>query len=205
MKGFSLPPRILGVQEESVDGKPGPERSWLPLALLLLAAALAGLLVAWWLRPAPPASCQPQRYDVAPQPGTFAVRALEAMSPIARQAPVLEAQSPACREAMEQAGLRLRRARVRQVVFVQGTFVGHDPTQLLAALQGPLSALGPGLMPSLQRLSKLPSDRAQPWRPGARPAHAARLQCPPPRGPLLPVGPGGRAPSAHRQRIVSDE
>jgi hypothetical protein len=133
--------------------------SWLPLALLLLAAALAGLLVAWWLRPAPPAPCQPQRYDVAPQPGTFAVRALEAMPPIARETPVLEAQSPTWREAMEQAGLRLRRAGVRQVIFVHGTFVGHDPTQLLAALQGPLSALGPGLMPSLQRLSKLPSDR----------------------------------------------
>lgn len=132
---------------------------WLALALLLLAAAITGFVVAWWLRPAPPAPCQPQQYDAAPLPGTFAVRALEAMPPVARETPVLEAQSPAWREAMGQAGLRLRRAGVRHVVFVHGTFVGHDPTQLLSALQGPLSALSPWLMPSLQRLSKLPSDR----------------------------------------------
>ena len=87
------------------------------------------------------------------------MRPLEAMPPIARETPVLDAQSAAWREAMAQAGLRLRRAGVRHVVFVHGTFVGHDPTLLLSALEGPLSALGPGLMPSLQRLSKLPSDR----------------------------------------------
>jgi hypothetical protein len=132
---------------------------WLALTLLLLAAAIiAGLVVAWRLRPTP-APCQPQQYDLAPQPGTFAVRALEAMPSIVRETPVLEAQSPAWREAMAQAGLRLRRAGVRHVVFVHGTFVGHDPTQLLAALEGPLTALSPGLMPSLQRLSKLPIDR----------------------------------------------
>ncbi|HYO67539.1 MAG TPA: hypothetical protein VEU33_15795 [Archangium sp.] len=131
---------------------------WLALTLLLLVTALAGLVIAWRLRPKP-ALCQPQQYDAAPQPGTFAVRALEAMPPIVRDTPVLEAQSPAWRDAMAQAGLRLRRAGVRHVVFVHGTFVGHDPTQLLSALEGPLSALGPGFMPSLQRLSKLPSDR----------------------------------------------
>ncbi|ATB41039.1 hypothetical protein CYFUS_006501 [Cystobacter fuscus] len=130
---------------------------WLELALLLLIVALSGL-VAWRLRPKP-ALCQPQQYDAAPRPGTFAVRPLEAMPSIARETPVLEAQSAAWREAMTQAGLRLRRAGVRHVVFVHGTFVGHDPIQLLSALQGPLSALGPGFMPSLQRLSKLPSDR----------------------------------------------
>ena len=132
---------------------------WLALTLLLLAAVITGLFVAWWLRPAPPALCQPQQYDAAPQPGTFAVRALESMPPIARDTPVLEAQSPEWRAAMAQSGLRLRRAGVRHIVFVHGTFVGHDPTLLLSALEGPLSALGPGLMPSLQRLSKLPSDR----------------------------------------------
>ncbi|MFE8599655.1 hypothetical protein [Archangium violaceum] len=131
---------------------------WLALALLLLAAALAGLLIAWRLRPKP-APCEPQQYDATPQPGTFAVRALETMPPIVRDTPVLDAQSPGWRDAMAQTGLRLRRSGVRHVVFVHGTFVGHDPTQLLSALEGPLSALGPGLMPSLQRLSKLPSDR----------------------------------------------
>jgi len=131
---------------------------WLALTLLVVTTALAGLVIAWRLRPTP-APCQPQQYDLAPQPGTFAVRALEPMPTIVRERPVLEAQSPAWREAMEQAGRRLHRAGVRHVVFVHGTFVGHDPTLLLSALEGPLSALSPGLMPSLRRLSKLPSDR----------------------------------------------
>ncbi len=71
---------------------------WLALTLLVLTTALAGLVIAWRLRPTP-APCQPQQYDLAPQPGTFAVRALEPMPPIVRETPVLEAQSPAWREA----------------------------------------------------------------------------------------------------------
>ena len=46
-----------------------------------------------------------------------------------------------------------------QVVFVHGTFVGEDPTLMLAALEGPLSTLGPVLLPTLRRLSKSSSDR----------------------------------------------
>ncbi len=76
-----------------------------------------------------------------------------------REPPVLEAQSPAWRTEMAKLGQRLRRAGVRQVVLVHGTFVGHDPAMILSALEGPLSALGLGLLPALRRLSKLPSDR----------------------------------------------
>src|SRR5690349_22110167 len=106
---------------------------WLELTLLLLIAVLTGL-VAWRLRPKP-SLCHPQQYDAAPLPGTFAVRPLEAMPPIARDTPLLDAQSTAWREAMAQAGHRMRRAGVRHVVFVHGTFVGHDPTLLLSSLQ----------------------------------------------------------------------
>lgn len=130
------------------------------LAGSLITATIAALFIAWWLRLRQrPAPCLPQQYELAPLTGTFALRALEPLPPIVRESPVLEAQSPAWRAAMETAGNRLRRAGVRQVVFVHGTFVGHDPTLMLSALQGPLSALGPGLLPTLQRLSKSSSDR----------------------------------------------
>ena len=128
------------------------------LAGLVIAAVIAALFLAWWLRQRP-APCLPQQYELVPRPGTFALQAREQLPPVVREPPVLTAQSPAWRAAMEKLGQRLRRAGVRQVVFVHGTFVGHDPALILSALEGPLSALGPGLLPALRRLSKLPSDR----------------------------------------------
>jgi len=130
------------------------------LAGFLSAAAITALLLAWWLRQRQrPAPCLPHQYQLAPQAGTFALRALEPVPPVVRAPPVLEAQSPAWRAAMEKVGHRLRRAGVRQVVFVHGTFVGHDPTLMFSALEGPLSALGLGLLPTLRRLAKSSSDR----------------------------------------------
>jgi hypothetical protein len=128
------------------------------LAGFLIAVAIAAVFIARWFqqRPAP---CLPQQYELAPRPGTFALRALEQLPPVVREPPVLEAQSPAWRAAMEKVGHRLHRAGVHQVVFVHGTFVGEDPTLMLAALEGPLSALGLGLLPTLRSLSKSSSDR----------------------------------------------
>ncbi|MBN1209756.1 MAG: hypothetical protein JXB05_33210 [Myxococcaceae bacterium] len=130
------------------------------LAGVLITAAIAALFIAWWLRQRQrPAPCLPHQYELSPVAGTFALRALEPVPPIVRASPVLEAQSPAWRAAMETVGHRLCRAGVRQVVFVHGTFVGHDPILMLSALEGPLSALGPGLLPTLRRLCKSSSDR----------------------------------------------
>lgn len=132
----------------------------LVLVSLLIAAALAALFIARWFRQRQrPAPCLPQQYELAPRPGTFALRALDPLPPVVREPPVLETQSPAWRTAMEDVGQRLHRAGVRQVVFVHGTFVGNDPTQVLSALEGPLSALRPELLPMLRRLCKLSSDR----------------------------------------------
>ncbi len=130
------------------------------LAGFLAAAAIAALFIAWWLRQRQrPAPCLPHQYELSPAAESFALRALEPMPSVVRAPPVLEAQSLAWRAAMETVGNRLRRAGVRQVVFVHGTFVGHDPTLMLSTLEGPLSALGPGLLPTLRRLSKSSSDR----------------------------------------------
>ena len=78
------------------------------LAGFLVAVAVAAILIRRWLqqRPAP---CLPQQYELAPRPGTFAVRALDPLPPVVREPPVLEAQSPAWRAAMEKIGQRLRR------------------------------------------------------------------------------------------------
>lgn len=130
------------------------------LAGLLIAATIAALVIGWWWRQRPrPSPCLPQQYEVAPLPGTFAVRALDQLPPVVREPPVLEVQSVAWRAEMAAVGNRLRRAKVRQVVFVHGTFIGTDPMLMLSALEEPLSALGAGLLPALRRLSKLSSDR----------------------------------------------
>ena len=113
------------------------------LAGLLIAAVIAALSFAWWRRRQRPAPCLPQQYEIAPRPGTFALQAREQLPPVVHESPVLEAQSPAWRAAMQKLGQRLLRAGVRRVVFVHGTFVGHDPSMLLSALEGPHSALGP--------------------------------------------------------------
>jgi hypothetical protein len=129
---------------------------WFALVALLI-VPIAAVLVAWLGRA--PAPCLPHVYDRPPRPGTFAARTIERLPPVVRDPPAIEAQSAEWRAAMAAIGRRLRRAGVRRVIFVHGTFVGHDPTTIFGAIGRLLGPLNPPLVLGLKQLTKTPSDR----------------------------------------------
>ena len=129
---------------------------WFALVALLIVAIAAVLVARLGQAPAP---CLPHAYERPPRPGTFAARAIDPLPPVVCDPPTIEAQSAEWRAAMGEIGGRLRRAGVRRVIFVHGTFVGHDPTTVFGALEGLLAALSPPLVLGLKQLTKAPSDR----------------------------------------------
>ena len=74
--------RVLGKLNE-----PAARRSWVPTLLAPVAALVAVLTIAIWLRPAPPV--------LAPSPDAVAKRAPETASPVATEKPAAAPQIPA--------------------------------------------------------------------------------------------------------------
>jgi len=135
---------------------------WLSLGLLCFAFAA---LLALWLRARlrkPPPPVAPQRYAFVPPSGLFTIRARDLREDSAvfdRGRPTIEAQHPRWREGMRVVGDALRRAGVRRIVFVHGTFVGDDPLSLVAAMRVLLGKLNPALEHTVRALTKAKSDQ----------------------------------------------
>jgi hypothetical protein len=103
-------------------------------------------------------SCPPQRYDTAAAAGSYAITAVDVVASVHPTSALFADQPGSWRAAMTTLGDRLASARVDEVTFVHGTFVGTDPFSMLSALRGLNRSLDPAVTDRVGRLLKHGSD-----------------------------------------------
>jgi hypothetical protein len=132
---------------------------WIDITLWILAFALLGaaiVLIRWWRKPRPelPAPLTPPE-DLILEP--VFLRFHEPV-PFHTEDPRVEAQHLLWRQQMLAAGRVLTEHRVRNIIFLHGTFAGSDPLDILPTLRSALPRLHQRWEEKLQRRMKKAVD-----------------------------------------------